>query len=226
MKELVMVSLQQQHLKIIKLSIEVIMNFYSSRKMNKLVKCQQIANQKGGILLSTSVASNKKLKWQCREGHVFLLTKYKVKRGYWCKFCGASKGERNVRMILQELNLPFVQQYTLQALPRRKYDFCFQYNNRYYLIEFDGEPHFHYVRKFHKTKAGFLESQVIDRIKTYAAWASGYYLIRIDYTQIEHIKYHIISAINANCIVYLSNPELYKYISDIPITHEQLQRYF
>jgi hypothetical protein len=188
-------------------------------------KYQQAAIDRGGQLLSTSISA-RKLKWKCRDGHIFWMTFYKVKRGQWCKQCGSSIGERDIRKVLQEFNIPFAQQFSLPMLPRRKYDFYFEYGNRRYIIEYDGQQHFEYVRKYHKSKAKFLESQVIDRIKTYSVWKSNLFLIRIDYTQMEHIRHHIITAVNSNCIVYLSNPEMYKYITDINITHEQLEKYF
>jgi very-short-patch-repair endonuclease len=197
-------------------------NFLFIKKMNK---CQELATKKGGLLLSTSVTSGKKLKWQCNQGHIFYLTANKAKRGKWCLECGASIGERNIRMILQELNIPFVQQCVLPILPRRKYDFCFRYNDKHYLIEFDGEQHFQFVKRYHKTKTKFTECQVIDRIKTYCSWRSGYHLIRIDYTQIDNAKYHIINAIQLGHIVYLSDPKLYKYITDVNLTPEQIQKY-
>lgn len=194
--------------------------------MDKLTKYQNVAIQKGGQLLSTSVPNGKKLQWKCNEGHLFMLTPYKVhRRGQWCKQCGSSIGERDVRKVLREFNISFIQQCTLPMIPRRKYDFYFEYNGRKYLVEFDGEQHFRFVRKYHKTKAKFDESQLIDRIKTYAAWNSGCHLIRIDYTQIDHVRHHIIAAVNSNIIVYLSDPELYKYITGINITMEQLRQY-
>lgn len=43
-----------------------------------------------GILLSMTI-TNRKLKWQYNEEHVFWLTKYKVHRIVkWCKTCGGS----------------------------------------------------------------------------------------------------------------------------------------
>jgi very-short-patch-repair endonuclease len=193
--------------------------------ISKLVKYQTIAQQKGGVLLSTSI-TGKKLKWKCNEGHIFWLTTYKVhRRGQWCKQCGSSIGERNIRAILKEFGISFIQQYQIKMVPRRKYDFYFEYNGRKFVIEFDGEQHFSYVRKYHKTKAKFNESQIIDRIKTYAAWNSNITIIRIDYTQIENIKYHLINGINSPNVVYFSNLELYKYITDINITPNQMSKY-
>ena len=194
-------------------------------EMSTLVKYQQVAIQKGGLLLSTSV-SRSKLQWQCRDGHIFWLTFYKVNRsGKWCPTCGASIGERDIRAVLQEFNIPFLQQAILPILPRRKYDFYFEYDNRKFLVEFDGEQHFRYVRKYHKTKGKFFEAQIVDRVKTWASLNSQCHMIRIDYTQRDNTKYHITMAVNMRCNLYLSDPILYKYISDINVTSEQLRQY-
>lgn len=193
--------------------------------MNKLGKYQEAASKRGGRLLSVRV-TNSKLQWQCGEGHIFWLTGYKVhRRGQWCKLCGSSIGERNIRAYLKELNIPFNQQYQLPMVPNRKYDFYFEFNGRKFIIEFDGEQHFKFVRKYHKLKSKFFEAQVIDRIKTYAAWNSGITIIRIDHTQVDNVKFHILNAINSPNIVYFSDLQLYKYIIDIPITPEQFKQH-
>lgn len=192
---------------------------------SKLNKYQAIAKERGGYLLSSSI-TKKKLKWQCNEGHIFWLTTYKVhRRGQWCDMCGSSIGERNIRAILKEFGLFFIQQYRIEMVPRRRYDFYFKYNDRNFLVEFDGEQHFSYVRKYHKSKAKFKEAQIIDRIKTYAAWNSNMTIIRIDYTQRENVRHHLINAINSPNVVYFSDPELYKYITDINITPQQMSKY-
>ena len=200
-------------------------SFIPSMDQCKLIKYQTVAQQKGGILISTNI-TNKKLKWQCNEGHVFWLTTNKVHRkGQWCKTCGSSIGEREIRLILREYGVVFTQEYVLPMIPYRRYDFYFCYNNRHYLIEFDGEQHFSYVRKYHKTKANFIEGQLIDRVKTYAAWNSGMTIIRIDYTQRDNIRHHIITAVHSPNLVYLSSPAMYTYISNINITQEELQQH-
>lgn len=193
--------------------------------MDELAKYQQVAVKKGGTLLSRSI-TKRKLQWQCNEGHIFWLTAYKVhRRGKWCQTCGSSNGERAIRQILKELNVPFTPQYTLPTSPRRRYDYYFEFNNRRFIVEYDGEQHFSFVRKYHKKKATFIESQIIDRIKTYYAWNSGITIIRIDYTQLNTISNHIMAGINSGAQVYLSNPELYKYITDVNITQDQFILY-
>ena len=193
--------------------------------MDKLYKYQQVAIQKGGLLLSKSIHRGK-LKWQCNEGHIFYLTAYKVhRRGKWCQTCGSSNGERQIRKILNSFNIQFIPQYKLSVCPRRKYDYYFIYNNRQYIIEYDGEQHFQFVRKYHKKKEKFIQAQIIDRIKTYHAWTSGITIIRIDYTQLNNIIHHIISGINFPSLVYFSNSDLYKYITHVNITHDQINLY-
>lgn len=191
----------------------------------KLHKYQNVAIKKGGHLVSTTY-STRKLQWQCNEGHIFWLTANKVhRRGKWCKKCGSSNGERKVRQILKDLNIEFIQEYKLPVSNRRRYDYYFELSGRMFIIEYDGEQHFKYVRKYHKTKERFLQAQIIDRIKTYYSWNSGVTIIRIDYTQVDNIQQHIINAVESPGLVYFSSPTLYKYITDVNITKEQFLMY-
>jgi len=187
------------------------------------IQLTKIASKNGGQLLTTNPTLTKKLLWKCSEGHEFFLTARKVRnRGKWCLLCGSSKGEREIRRILRDLNVTFIPEYHLSVVPSRRYDYYFEFNNNKYLLEYDGEQHFGFVRKYHKTKKGFFQYQLIDRIKTFAAWKTGHRIIRIDFTQLEHLRTHIINALNSNSIVYLSSPNLYTYITDITISTDEL----
>lgn len=192
--------------------------------MDEHQKLTLIAQRHGGKLLSATV-SRRKLLWECNEGHKFYMSFFRVKRGKWCRKCGSSNGEREVRRLLREWNVPFMTEVTLPMLPRRRYDYYFEYKGQRYLVEFDGEQHFGFIKKYHKSKKRFLEHQLIDRIKTYAAWNSGCHLIRIDYTQLGNVAYHLSNAVHSGSWVYLSTPELYRYITDIEIPITELQQY-
>lgn len=49
---------------------------------------QDIAKQRGGKCLSQKyIHANSKLKWQCKEGHVWMAKPGKIKFGSWCPFC-------------------------------------------------------------------------------------------------------------------------------------------
>lgn len=58
------------------------------------------------------------------------------------------------------------------------------------------------------------DSQQRDIQKTKVAIQENYLMIRIDYTQIKNIQYHIEKAIQENNTIYYSTPELYQYIID------------
>lgn len=176
--------------------------------MNQL---KLIAQQRGGQLISK--ASSGKLKWKCQEGHIFTETAFRVKnRGKWCTQCGASNGEREIRSILRKHNIDFIDQYTIQELPNRKYDFCCFINGIKFIIEYDGIQHFQFCRKFHRCKTNFQKAQLIDQIKTFVAWNTQHRLIRLDYTQLSHLEYHLIHAFNSNLEIYLSTPSFYSYL--------------
>ena len=49
---------------------------------------QKLAESKGGKCLSKEYKGNKiKLKWQCKEGHVWEAKPNSVVYGYWCPHC-------------------------------------------------------------------------------------------------------------------------------------------
>ncbi len=63
-------------------------------EMNKL------AEEKGGKCLSTIYINTRtKLKWQCKEGHIWEATPDNIKRGTWCPVCA-----RNVPLNIEEMH--------------------------------------------------------------------------------------------------------------------------
>jgi len=63
------------------------------RPMNKyLCSLQKIAESRGGLCLSGKYINSKaKLKWQCREGHVWEATPDNIAQGKWCPYCAGRK---------------------------------------------------------------------------------------------------------------------------------------
>ena len=61
-----------------------------------------------------------------------------------------SYGEKKCIDVLDSINIKFVQQYKLPFLKNRRYDFMFHHNEEKYILEYDGQQHFHYVKFFHK----------------------------------------------------------------------------
>ena len=61
---------------------------YTIEKINKLAKVR------GGKCLSNKyINAHTKLKWQCKNGHVWNATPNSVRRGTWCPICGIEKSE-------------------------------------------------------------------------------------------------------------------------------------
>lgn len=123
-----------------------------------------------------------------------------------------SHGEQMCSMVLKELNIPFLCEYSISLLPAKRFDFMFEINGRKYLLEFDGVQHFKYVPLFHHDVETFKDKQNIDKIKTNSAIKEGFTVIRIDDSQINNIKFHIELGISSTSFLYLSCPEKYQFL--------------
>lgn len=56
----------------------------------------EIAYEKGGKCLSSIyLGSNKRLKWECKEGHIWMSSPEKIKRGDWCDKCARIESGKN-----------------------------------------------------------------------------------------------------------------------------------
>uniref|UniRef100_A0A6C0IX33 DUF559 domain-containing protein n=1 Tax=viral metagenome TaxID=1070528 RepID=A0A6C0IX33_9ZZZZ len=182
---------------------------------------QQLAYKRGGQLVT--YRGKGRPTWKCNEGHTFIMALSRVRRGKWCRTCGSSVGERRVREFFRLYGIPFTPQAVLPALPRRRYDYYFEWMGRRCLVEFDGEQHFHFVRKYHRTKKGFEELQAIDRVKTYIGLCYGCQVIRIDYSQREAVAWHISAALSSSSPLYVSSPSLYSHLNRV--SYEELRTY-
>lgn len=134
-----------------------------------------------------------------------------------CRRCNRSNGELACQCVLNDLRISCDIEYELSSLPRKRYDFKFTHQNKNYIVEYDGIQHFKLVSLFHEDEEGFKEHQSKDIIKSFHAVNSGYYLIRIDYTQINRIKEHITNAfslLNDDVKMYYSSISMYKYIHE------------
>ena len=89
--------------------------------------------------------------------------------GSGCPSCSESKGEKEVKRILENLRVPFLQQFRIpechNSVPLR-FDFDCWIKNKPYLIEFQGGQHFFPVKYFGGQKT-FKYLRHCDRIKTH-----------------------------------------------------------
>jgi hypothetical protein len=151
---------------------------------------------------------------ECEYHHFWWTIPYNIISGHWCPMCKESLLEREARLFLEKNNLPFLREHSISELHRKRYDFYFEYNGNKFLLELDGKQHFNYVDHFNDNMEEFQHTQNMDRIKMLASYHFGYLIIRIDYTQLNMIGYHIVQALTKCDKIYLSNNDKYRYLSE------------
>lgn len=131
-----------------------------------------------------------------------------------CNSCYKSKGELACELVLTEFKIPHESEYVIPTLPRRYYDFALYYNSSWYFLEFDGHQHFEVRPYINIDEERLEENKEIDILKTKHALQYGY-VIRIDHTQLNRVRDHIINALtilNPSQRVYFSTPSMYQHI--------------
>jgi hypothetical protein len=159
--------------------------------------------------------SDEKFPFKCYKcTYIFISFPDLVSRGKWCPRCKMSKGELACEKLLTSKGIKSTPQFKLRSLGNKEFDFYFEWNNRKYLLEYDGEPHFQFIPFFHKTHDNFLHRQNVDVEKTTAGIKEDYFIIRIDYTALKSLELHLDTALNLteNDTFYLSNPGMYHYM--------------
>lgn len=106
--------------------------------------------------------------------------------------CSSSKGELKIKTILQNLNVPFIQQYKFSDCINPKtnckllFDFYLPINN--VCIEYDGQQHFYYLNSGWNTKENFEKTQYRDNIKNQYCENHKIKLIRIPYWDYDKLN--------------------------------------
>ena len=181
---------------------------YQKEQTGKAAKNNKkdLANQKFGHLTAlkpTERRAGSNIIWECicDCGNITYvagsdLTNLKTKS------CGClrkqSYGEMEIESILIENNIRYKKEYSFQDLKSKyqgipRYDFAILDNNDNvkYLIEFDGEQHYHDVQT-KKWGASFKDIQVSDELKNNYAKEHDIPLIRIPYWERDKITLEMI----------------------------------
>lgn len=128
----------------------------------------------------------------CPDHGIFTQTPKAHLRGQGCPMCAnerrlsffQSAGETDIENYLLTHQIVYEKQKMFDEcirIGRLRYDFYLpDYNT---LIEFDGEQHFKFVKKFHRTDEGFKVFQERDHIKDQFAADNDIKLLRISYIQ-------------------------------------------
>lgn len=105
-----------------------------------------------------------------------------------------SKGEDKIVQILNRARISYNREVIMPRLTGKKgaplrFDFGIYENRKLrFLIEFDGEQHFHYSSHFNKTKGDFLYRCGCDRKKNEWALRNSIALYRIPFWELDNIN--------------------------------------
>ncbi len=65
---------------------------------------QEIARQRGGTCLSTQYVNiSTKLKWQCKEGHIWEAVPNTIRKGHWCPKCARQETANKRKPSIEEM---------------------------------------------------------------------------------------------------------------------------
>lgn len=136
-------------------------------------------------------------------------------RGCQCEY--KSMGVKVLINVMNQLNIDVTLE-TICLSPyntRYYYDFIFQYNNKTYVLEYDGKQHFDSNRMWFKTNEDFINCQKRDIYKQYKALQNNWGVIRIDHTvKYDSFKSHVETALKNNSQVYYSNEKMYDWLEE------------
>ena len=167
--------------------------FHSEIMHQKLF--QDLTGQRFGKLLVISPVENdfsKRIKWHCLCdcGTFVDVASNNLKNGHTIS-CGCihSKGEFQIRNILNSLQINFKTEYIFKDLPNRRFDFAIFNNDKLILlIEFHGKQHYSFIQTQHKTQEEFIKAKNRDKEKEKFCQNHNIPLLIIPYWELEKIN--------------------------------------
>lgn len=102
-----------------------------------------------------------------------------------------SKGEDKIVDLLNALGVKYIREKTFSDLKHGLYRYDFyipSLDGAPTIIEFNGEQHYHFVKKFYKNRADFLKAQAHDRQKISYALANRIKIYIIPFWEIDEIS--------------------------------------
>lgn len=128
----------------------------------------------------------------CKIHGEFYITPHSLLKGDTCQKCSETKGEKKVRIFLEENGIEYIEQYRINlpfsALGKNNIKVDFYLPNLNTIIEFNGKQHYVEIPYFHRSKTAFASQQYRDkRLKEYCK-NNGIKLIEIPYTEEYNIN--------------------------------------
>jgi len=150
-----------------------------------LTDARKVALARGGECLSDSyVNAQKRLHWQCRNGHDWFAALNDIKKGTWCPVCGSGARERLCRHYFEAITghrFPKVKpKWLLNDLGNRmELD---GYNENLKLaFEHQGEQHYRPIEHFNRREETLTRRQRDDKIKQQFCDHQGISLIAVPF---------------------------------------------
>ena len=149
--------------------------------------------------------SHDKIHFTCPDcGHIEMKTiKNVFRQGFCCSVCGdgISYPNKFARAFLKQLPVDYLDfEYSPEWITPKRYDNYFEYQNKKYILEMDGDFHFKDNRMNSITKEQIKKD---DYYKNHLAMQNGIYVIRIDCRQ-PNAEY-IINKINDSVLAFIFN---------------------
>lgn len=175
----------------------------------------ELARQKNGKCLSQKYTNSSiKIRWECSEGHKFLMAPNSVQNGRWCSVCGTY-------YISEHITRCFFEYIFNKQFPKIRLDFLINSNgNKMELdgycedlriaFEYHGMQHYKEIAMFKKIT--LQERAKDDKLKKRQCLDNGIILIEIPYTvKHEDIGMHICK-------------ELAKHNIEVPMSYEEVEK--
>lgn len=133
-------------------------------------------------------------KWRCRcnlcGNENAIISTDNLKQQESCGCLVESKGSRKIKNILEQNNIPFIQEKRFSDLHfkdtghQARFDF---YVNNKYIVEYDGRQHFIQGNGVYDNEEKFARTQEHDNIKNQYCFDHSIPIIRIPYTELDNI---------------------------------------
>lgn len=182
----------------------------SKKKKLSLKEIRKLAEINNGKCLSSEYKNNyTKLKWMCKEGHIFFMCSNNVQQGQWCPKCVYNKSEEICRKTLEVLFGAKFPKAKPKWLRNPETGFLLELDGYCeelgIAFEHNGRQHYEINEKFHVSESEFKKLKKRDVVKKNLCEQHGVKLIVIPQLKIkingqscvtkENLKQYILSQI-------------------------------
>ena len=171
---------------------------------------------KNGRLVDSYQNAIKPVTIDCGYGHTFQEIPFNLKNGKWCPRCpvGGSASVNKICAVLDELDIPYVKNYSLVDAPSIHYDIAIEMDP-VILIDYDNEESFEGTENGLSRSSLKAQSLVSEKVK--AALDSNCRMIRINAESLdddpEEVKNFVCQSLGSSDILCFSQKEKYWWLN-------------